>query len=128
MGTLNNLGQGEHEKQNKKNKSIEVVGLQNLNKDDFQDERVYVGGVGGGVVDECLEAKPQCGLRWRGPCRRSFKRGVQNDAYDAFVAEEVASELEDNSANQMKDEDLSSLETELLDIIKKSKVMKRFAE
>merc|ERR1712168_1704769 len=74
------------------------------------------------------EAKPQCGLRWRGPCRRSFKRGVQNEAYDDFVASKVANELEDTNSNQMKDEDLSSLETELLDIIKKSKVMKRFNE
>merc|ERR1712189_165548 len=67
------------------------------------------------------ETKPQCGLRWRGPCRRSFKRGIKNDAYDAFVAEKVA--------NELKDEDLvSNLETELLDIIKKSKAIKRFTE
>merc|ERR1712168_1741539 len=75
------------------------------------------------------EAKPRCGLRWRGPCRRSFKRGVQNDAYDAFVAEKVASELEESNTNDMKDEDLvANLETELLDIIKKSKAIKRFTE
>merc|ERR1712136_44230 len=75
------------------------------------------------------EAKPQCGLRWRGPCRRSFKRGMKNDAYDAFVAEKVASELEGTNANELKDEDLvSNLETELLDIIKKSKAIKRFTE
>merc|ERR1711931_280596 len=75
------------------------------------------------------EGKPQCGLRWRGPCRRSFKRGVQNDAYDAFVAEKVASELEESNTNDMKDEDLvANLETELLDIIKKSKAIKRFTE
>merc|ERR1711970_265977 len=75
------------------------------------------------------ETKPQCGLRWRGPCRRSFKRGVKNDAYDAFVAEKVANELEDSSTNEMKDEDLiTNLETELLDIIKKSKASKRFTE
>merc|ERR1711970_1306391 len=73
------------------------------------------------------ETKPQCGLRWRGPCRRSFKRGMKNDAYDAFVAEKVANELEDSDANGLKDEELiANLETELLDIIKKSKASKRF--
>ena len=52
-------------------------------------------------------------------------------AYDEFIADKVASELEDTTTtnNQMNDEDLSSLETELLDIIKKSKAInKRFAQ
>merc|ERR1712002_21442 len=129
MGTRNILGQGEDEKQNKTKRSRELKSLDYLNLNLKMISKMNVCMLVVLVVVSLMsvcEAKPQCGLRWRGPCRRSFKRG--NDAYDAFVAEKVASELEDNSANQMKDEDLNSLETELLDIIKKSKAVKRFAE
>merc|ERR1711931_605394 len=87
------------------------------------------------IIANFSEAKPQCGLRWRGPCKRSFSHRLDQHKLDqhkiakkdAYLVDTLENELE--NLDQLKDEDLASnLETELLDIIKRSKAVKRFTE
>merc|ERR1712080_359417 len=79
------------------------------------------------LIDGC-HSKPQCGLRWRGPCRRTYNRALKQakkEAYDAFDVDKDITRLE---TNDIKDDLATNLEAELLDIIKKSKDQKRLSD
>merc|ERR1712243_394581 len=75
------------------------------------------------LIDRC-SSKPQCGLRWRGPCRRAYNRAskdAKREAYNAFDADKFENDATSVEETKEMTNDVAKLEAELLDIIKETK-------